>query len=212
MIALAIINGVISVAQTWISNEVGQRVMHDLRAAVFAHLQRMSLAFFTRTRSGEVQARIAYDIGGIDDVVTSTATSTVSTVATVTATIVAMFALSWQLTVFSLILLPFFVWLTRRVGNERRRIQSVRQGRLADMSTLVEESLSVSGILLGKTMGRSHELVDRFSVGVERTGRPRGARAHGGPLADGLGADEPSRSCPPPSTGSPATASPTATT
>jgi ATP-binding cassette subfamily B protein len=163
MIALAIVNGVIGVAQTWISNQVGQRVMHDLRAAVFAHLQRMSLAFFTRTRSGEVQARIAYDIGGIDDVVTSTATSTVSTVATVTATIVAMFALSWQLTVFSLILLPFFVWLTRRVGNERRRIQSVRQGRLADMSTLVEESLSVSGILLGKTMGRSHELVDRFS-------------------------------------------------
>jgi ATP-binding cassette subfamily B protein len=163
MIALAIINGVIGVAQTWISNQVGQRVMHDLRAAVFAHLQRMSLAFFTRTRSGEVQARIAYDIGGIDDVVTSTATSTVSTVATVIATIVAMFALSWQLTVFSLILLPFFVWLTRRVGNERRRIQSVRQGRLADMSTLVEESLSVSGILLGKTMGRSQELVERFA-------------------------------------------------
>jgi ATP-binding cassette subfamily B protein len=163
MIALAIINGVISVAQTWISNQVGQHVMHDLRAAVFAHLQRMSLAFFTRTRSGEVQARIAYDIGGIDDVVTSTATSTVSTVATVLATVTAMFALSWQLTVFSLILLPFFVWLTRRVGNERRRIQSVRQSRLADMSTLVEESLSVSGILLGKTMGRSHELVDRFS-------------------------------------------------
>jgi ATP-binding cassette, subfamily B, bacterial len=163
MIALAIITAVIGVAQTWISNEVGQRVMHDLRAAVYAHLQRMSLAFFTRTRSGEVQARIAYDIGGIDDVVTSTATSTVSTVATVTATVVAMFALSWRLTVFSLILLPFFVWLTRRVGNERRRIQSVRQGRLADMSTLVEESLSVSGILLGKTMGRSHELVERFS-------------------------------------------------
>ncbi len=163
MIALAIVNSVISVAQTWISNQVGQHVMHDLRAAVYAHLQRMSLAFFTRTRSGEVQARIAYDIGGIDDVVTSTATSTVSTVATVLATVTAMFALSWQLTVFSLILLPFFVWLTRRVGNERRRIQSVRQGRLADMSTLVEESLSVSGILLGKTMGRSQELVGRFS-------------------------------------------------
>jgi ATP-binding cassette subfamily B protein len=163
MIALAILGGVIGVVQTWISNQVGQRVMHDLRAAVYAHLQRMSLAFFTRTRSGEVQARIAYDIGGIDDVVTSTATSTVSTIATVAATVVAMFALNWRLTVFSLLLLPFFVWLTRRVGNERRRIQSVRQGRLADMSTLVEESLSVSGILLGKTMGRSGELVDRFS-------------------------------------------------
>jgi ATP-binding cassette subfamily B protein len=162
MIALAVVNGVIGVAQTWISNQVGQHVMHDLRAAVYAHLQRMSLAFFTRTRSGEVQARIAYDIGGIDDVVTSTATSTVSTVATVLATVTAMFALSWELTIFSLILLPFFVWLTRRVGNERRRIQSVRQSRLADMSTLVEESLSVSGILLAKTMGRSSELVERF--------------------------------------------------
>ncbi len=163
MVALSVITGVIGVAQTWISNQVGQRVMHDLRAAVYAHLQKMSLAFFTRTRSGEVQSRIAYDIGGIDDVVTSTATSTVSTVTTVVATIVAMFALSWLLAVFSLALLPFFVWLTRRVGNERRRIQTVRQGRLADMSTLVEESLSVSGILLGKTMGRSRELVDRFS-------------------------------------------------
>ena len=163
MIAVSIVSGVFGVVQTLISNQVGQRVMHDLRAAVYAHLQRMSLAFFTRTRSGEVQSRIAYDIGGIDDVVTSTATSTVSTVATVAATLVAMFALSWELTVFSLILLPFFVWLTRRVGNERRRIQSVRQGRLADMSTLVEESLSVSGILLGKTMGRSGELVERFS-------------------------------------------------
>ncbi len=163
MIAVAVVAGVFGVVQTLISNQVGQRVMHDLRAAVYAHLQRMSLAFFTRTRTGEVQSRIAYDIGGIDDVVTSTATSTVSTVTTVLATIAAMFALSWLLSLFSLALLPFFVWLTRRVGNERRRIQSVRQSRLADMSTLVEESLSVSGILLGKTMGRSHELVERFT-------------------------------------------------
>ncbi len=164
MIALSIIGGVIGVAQTWISNQVGQRVMHDLRAAVYAHLQRMSLAFFTRTRTGEVQSRIANDIGGIDSVVTSTATSIVQNVTTVVAVIVAMILLDWRLAAFSLVLLPFFVWLTRRVGNERRRIQSVRQGRLADMSTLVEESLSVSGILLGKTMGRSPELVRRFGV------------------------------------------------
>ena len=162
MVALSVITSVIGVAQTWISNQVGQRVMHDLRAAVYAHLQRMSLAFFTRTRTGEVQSRIANDIGGIDSVVTSTATSIVQNVTTVVATIVAMFLLDWRLAVFSLILLPFFVWLTRRVGEERRRIQSVRQSRLADMSTLVEESLSVSGILLGKTMGRSPELVRRF--------------------------------------------------
>jgi ATP-binding cassette, subfamily B, bacterial len=162
MIALSILTSVIGVAQTWISNQVGQRVMHDLRAAVYAHLQRMSLAFFTRTRTGEVQSRIANDIGGVDSVVTSTATSIVQNVTTVAATIVAMFLLDWRLAAFSLVLLPFFVWLTRRVGEERRRIQSVRQSRLADMSTLVEESLSVSGILLGKTMGRSPELVRRF--------------------------------------------------
>jgi ATP-binding cassette subfamily B protein len=163
MIALSVITSVIGVAQTLISNQVGQRVMHDLRAAVYAHLQRMSLAFFTRTRTGEVQSRIANDIGGIDSVVTSTATSIVQNVTTVATTVVAMFLLDWRLALFSLILLPFFVWLTRRVGEERRRIQSVRQSRLADMSTLVEESLSVSGILLGKTMGRAPELVRRFS-------------------------------------------------
>jgi len=162
MIALSVITSVIGVAQTWISNLVGQRVMHDLRAAVYAHLQRMSLAFFTHTRTGEVQSRIANDIGGIDSVVTSTATSIVQNVTTVVAVVVAMVLLDWRLAAFSLVLLPFFVWLTRRVGEERRRIQSVRQSRLADMSTLVEESLSVSGILLGKTMGRSPELVGRF--------------------------------------------------
>jgi ATP-binding cassette, subfamily B, bacterial len=163
MIALSILTSVIGVAQTFISNQVGQRVMHDLRASVYAHLQRMSLAFFTHTRTGEVQSRIANDIGGIDSVVTSTATSIVQNVTTVIATTVAMFLLDWQLALFSWALLPFFVWLTRRVGEERRRIQSVRQSRLADMSTLVEESLSVSGILLGKTMGRAPVLVQRFS-------------------------------------------------
>jgi ATP-binding cassette subfamily B protein len=163
MIAISVLSGVIGVAQTWASNVVGQKVMHDLRASVYARLQRMSLAFFTRTRTGEVQSRIANDIGGIDNVVTSTATSIVQNVTTVVATVVAMVILDWRLAAFSLFLLPFFVWLTRRVGQERRRITSVRQGQLADISTLVEESLSVSGILLGKTMGRSAELVRRFS-------------------------------------------------
>src|SRR5919204_644050 len=163
MIAASVTSGAIGVAQTWLSNRVGQRVMHDLRSSVFAHLQRMSLAFFTRTHTGEVQSRIANDIGGIDNVVTSTATSIMSNVTTVLATLVAMAALDWRLAVFSLALLPFFLWLTRRVGEERKRITSVRQSRLADMSTLVEESLSVSGILLGKTMGRGPELARRFT-------------------------------------------------
>jgi ATP-binding cassette subfamily B protein len=163
MVAISIVTGALSVAQTWLSNAVGQRVMHDLRAAVYRHLQRLSLAFFTRTRTGEVQSRIANDIGGVQNVVTSTATSIVSNVTTVLATIVAMFALDWRLAVFSLALLPFFVWLTRRVGRERKRITTERQGRLADMSALVEESLSVSGIMLGKTMGRAPELAERFT-------------------------------------------------
>jgi ATP-binding cassette subfamily B protein len=167
MIAIAIATAVISVGQTWLSNLVGQRVMHDLRSAVYRHLQRLSLAFFTRTRTGEVQSRIANDIGGVQNVVTSTATSIVSNATTVLATIVAMVLLDWRLAAFSLALLPFFVWLTRRVGNERKRITSRKQGRLADMSSLVEESLSVSGILLGKTMGRSGELAERFSAESE---------------------------------------------
>ncbi len=163
MIAISIATGALGVAQTWLSNLVGQRVMHDLRAAVYRHLQRLSLAFFTRTRTGEVQSRIANDIGGVQNVVTSTATSIVSSVTTVLATVVAMFLLDWRLAAFSLALLPFFIWLTRRVGRERKRITAERQGRLADMSSLVEESLSVSGILLGKTMGRAPELAERFT-------------------------------------------------
>ena len=162
MIAISVFTGALGVAQTWLSNLVGQQVMHDLRAAVYTHLQRLSLAFFTRTRTGEVQSRIANDIGGVDTVVTSTATSVVSNVTTVIATIVAMFLLDWRLAVFALALLPLFVFLTRRVGAERRRITTTRQRTLADISTLVEESLSVSGILLGKTMGRSPELTERF--------------------------------------------------
>jgi ATP-binding cassette subfamily B protein len=164
MIAVSVITGVLSVAQTWLSNVVGQRVMHDLRTAVYRHLQRLSLAFFTRTRTGEVQSRIANDIGGVQNVVTSTATSIVSNVTTVSATIIAMVALDWRLAAFSLGLLPVFVAITRKVGTERKKITSERQGRLADMSSLVEESLSVSGILLGKTMGRSPELADRFEA------------------------------------------------
>jgi ATP-binding cassette subfamily B protein len=164
MIGVSVATGVLSVAQTWLSNVVGQRVMHDLRTAVYRHLQRLSLAFFTRTRTGEVQSRIANDIGGVQNVVTSTATSIVSNVTTVSATIVAMIALDWRLAAFSLGLLPLFVWITRRVGTERKKITSERQGRLADMSSLVEESLSVSGIMLGKTMGRAPELADRFQA------------------------------------------------
>ena len=162
MIAIAVANGALGVAQTLLSNTVGQRVMHDLRAAVYRHLQRLSFSFFTRTRTGEIQSRIANDIGGVQTIVTSTATSIVSNVTTVIAAATAMFLLDWRLAMFALGLLPFFVWLTRRVGEERKRITGVRQGRLADISALVEESLSVSGILLGRTLGRQSSLAERF--------------------------------------------------
>jgi len=162
MIAISVVSGVIGVAQTLLSNQVGQRVMHDLRSQVYRHLQRLSLAFFTRTRTGEVQSRISNDIGGVQNVVTSTATSIVSNVTTVLATIVAMIALDWRLTLFALVLLPLFILLTRRVGKERQKIAKSTQETLADISSLVQESLSVSGIMLGKTMGRSRELADRF--------------------------------------------------
>src|SRR5262245_17745205 len=162
IIAIAIVVGALGVIQTLLSNQVGQRVMHDLRTAVFRHLQRLSLAFFTRTRTGEVQSRISNDIGGVQNVVTNTATSIAQSTTTVAATMVGMLLLSWQLALFAFALIPFFVLLTRRVGNERRRIAKTTQETLADISSLVQESLSVSGILLGKTMGRGDELADRF--------------------------------------------------
>jgi ATP-binding cassette, subfamily B, bacterial len=164
MIGISIATSAIGVWQTYISNVIGQRVMHDLRAAVYRHLQRMSLAFFTRTRTGEVQSRIANDIGGIDSVVTTTATSIAQNATTVIASIVAMVILDWRLAAISLIFVPPFVWLTRRVGQIRRRITTERQRRLADLSALVSESLSVSGIMLGKTMGRGRDLADRFTT------------------------------------------------
>jgi ATP-binding cassette, subfamily B, bacterial len=164
MVAIPIATGVLGVWQTLLSNRVGQAVMHDLRTAVYRHLQRLSLAFFTRTRTGEVQSRIANDIGGIENVVTSTATSVISNVTTVLATVVAMVLLDWRLAVFALALLPLFVWLTKRVGDQRRKVTAELQASLADVSSIVQESLSVSGILLGKTMGRSGDLAQRFGT------------------------------------------------
>ncbi|MGC9376962.1 ABC transporter ATP-binding protein [Streptomyces sp. MH13] len=163
MILGAVLTSVFGVLQTLISTTVGQRVMHDLRTAVYGRLQQMSLAFFTRTRTGEVQSRIANDIGGMQATVTSTATSLVSNLTGVIATIAAMVVLDWRLTVVSLLLLPVFVWISRRVGRERRKITTRRQKQMAAMAATVTESLSVSGILLGRTMGRSDSLTRAFA-------------------------------------------------
>ena len=168
IVLIAISTGAMGVVQSYLSTHVGQDVMHDMRTSVYRHLQRMSLAFFTKTRTGEVQSRISNDIGGVDNTLTSTATSIMGTVTTVIATVAAMFLLDWKLAVLSLGLTPIFVFVTRKVGEARRKLSMTRQESMADISSLVQESLSVSGILLGKTMGRSTELADRFHAESHR--------------------------------------------
>ncbi len=163
MVAVAVITTVLDVIQSRQSTLVGQSVMHRLRTRVYAHLQRLSLGFYTRTRTGEVQSRIANDIGSMQAVVTSTATSVVSSGTTVIATLIAMLVLDWRLTLVSLVLVPLFVWISRKVGGMRRDIAVTRQERMADMSSQVAESLSVSGILLSKSMGRSAHLTTQFA-------------------------------------------------
>ncbi|HWM36973.1 MAG TPA: ABC transporter ATP-binding protein, partial [Streptomyces sp.] len=163
LMGIAVTSSVFNVLQTYISTTVGQRVMHDLRTDVYTKLQRMPLAFFTRTRTGEVQSRIANDIGGMQATVTSTATSLVSNLTGVVATIAAMLALDWRLALLSFVLLPGSVWVSRRVGALRRRLTTERQRQLAAMTSHVQESLSVSGILLGRSMGRSPVLVEQFT-------------------------------------------------
>jgi ATP-binding cassette subfamily B protein len=163
MLAVTVVTAVFGVVQTWLSTTVGQRVMHGLRTAVFTHLQRQSLGFFTRTKGGEVQSRLMNDIGGMQSVVTSTATSAASSATTVVGTAVAMGAMSWRLSLLSLVVLPPAIWLTRRVARMRRTITAQRQRHLADLHSQVEEGLSVSGVLLGKTLGAGPAQSRRFT-------------------------------------------------
>ncbi len=163
MVAVAAVTSAFGVIQTWISTKVGQQVMHGLRTSVFAHLQRQSIAFFTRTRTGEVQSRIQNDIGGMEAVVTSTATSIASNVTTAIATAVAMVALSWRLSLISLVVMPPAIFLTRKVARMRRAITAQQQRELADLNVTIEEGLSINGVLLAKTMGAGPALVRRFT-------------------------------------------------
>ncbi|MFG1656037.1 ABC transporter ATP-binding protein [Micromonospora chersina] len=168
MVGVAAVTAVLGVAQTWISTRVGQEVMHRLRTDVFTHLQRQSIGFFVRTRTGEVQSRITNDIGGMQAVVTSTATSIAANLTTVVATVIAMVALSWRLTLVSVVVLPPAIWLTRRVARLRREITARRQRELADLNVTIEEGLSISGVQLAKTLGAGATLVDRFTASSAR--------------------------------------------
>ncbi|MGW5310596.1 ABC transporter ATP-binding protein [Nocardia thailandica] len=167
MLAVTVLTAVLGVGQTLISTTVGQQVMHTLRTDVFRHLQRQSLDFFTRTRGGEVQSRLINDVGGMQSVVTGTATSIAANATTVVGTAVAMAVLSWRLSLLSLLVLPPAIWLTRRVALLRRDITAQRQRHLADLHGQVEEGLSVSGVQLGKTLGTGPLTSARF----ERTSR-----------------------------------------
>jgi ATP-binding cassette, subfamily B, bacterial len=164
MIGIAAVSSAFGVIQTWISTKVGQQVMHELRTSVFGHLQRQSIAFFTRTRSGEVQSRINNDIGGMESVVTSTATSIAANLTTAVATGAAMVAMSWRLSLISLVVMPPAIYLSRKVARMRRAITTEQQRELANLSVSIEEGLSVNAIQLAKTMGTGPSLIRRFTA------------------------------------------------
>jgi ATP-binding cassette subfamily B protein len=168
MVAIPIVSGIIGIGQTYLANLVGLRVMQDFRNALYRHLQFMPLRFFTQTRTGEIQSRLANDVGGVQSVVTDTASSILSNVVVISSTVIAMLVLSWQLTVLSLFMLPFFMWLTYKVGKARQKVATVTQQSLADLTSITEETLSVSGILLSKAFGRQRHEIDRFGGENER--------------------------------------------
>jgi ATP-binding cassette, subfamily B, bacterial len=168
MILVPIVTGVIGIGQTYLSNLVGLRVMQDFRNTLYSHLQFMPLRFFTTTRTGEIQSRLANDVGGVQSVVTDTASTILSNVVIIVSSIVVMLVISWQLTALSLFMTPFFMWLTYRVGKARQRVATVTQQSMADLTTITEETLSVSGILLSKAFGRQRHEIDRFQGENER--------------------------------------------
>jgi ATP-binding cassette, subfamily B, bacterial len=168
MITVPIVTSILGIAQTYLTNLVGLNVMQDIRNKLYAHLQGMPLRFFTTTRTGEIQSRLANDVGGVQSVVTDTASTVLSNVVTIISTIVAMILISIPLTILSLLLMPLFLWLTVKVGRARREVATNTQRTLADMTTITEETLSVSGILLSKAFGRQQFEIGRFRGENER--------------------------------------------
>jgi ATP-binding cassette subfamily B protein len=164
MIVASVGSAALGVATTGLSNTIGQRVMNDLRVSVYGHLQRMSLAFFTRTKSGEVLSRVFNDIGGVDNVITTTAGSVVQNATTTLAIATAILILDWQLALLCLVIVPLFLLFTLRLGKKRRTLARGRTRRMARLTTMVEESLSVTGVLLAKTMGNEKLMRERFGA------------------------------------------------
>jgi ATP-binding cassette subfamily B protein len=162
MVAVPVVTALIGVYQTYQTTLLGNRVMADLRGRLFEHLQRMDLAFFTATRTGAIQSRLANDVGGVQSVLSETASSILGNVVTVVAALVAMALLSWQLTLVAVALTPLFVLLQVRVGRVRRKLAGRTQESLSDMTAITQESLSVSGVLLTKVFNRQAYEVARY--------------------------------------------------
>lgn len=168
LVGVAVVTALFGVIQTWRATLMGQKVMHGLRTSLFSHLQRQSLAFFTRSRSGEVQSRLINDVGQMQSVVTNSATTIASNLTTVVATAAAMVALSWRLSLISLVVLPPAIILARQVAQLRRRITARRQAEMSTLTSLIEERLSISGVRLAKLMGTTAADGARFSESSAR--------------------------------------------
>ncbi|MFZ0140259.1 MAG: ABC transporter ATP-binding protein [Aeromicrobium sp.] len=162
MCVIPIVAALIGIGQNWLTSTVGNSAMADLRSELFAHLQKMELAFFTATKTGAIQSRLANDVAGVRTVLTDTATSILQNSVTVTAAFIAMILLSWQLTVLTLIVMPIFIAIQLQVGKRRQRLARKTQESLSEMTAITEEALSVSGILLSKVFNRADAEVDRY--------------------------------------------------
>jgi ATP-binding cassette, subfamily B, bacterial len=162
MIAIPLVTAMIGIAQNYLTTKIGNSAMADLRSALFAHLQRMELAFFTATKTGAIQSRLANDVSGVRTVLTDTATTILQNSVTVISAFIAMVLLSWQLTLITLILMPLFIFIQVRVGRRRQRLARRTQESLSEMTAITEEALSVSGILLAKVFNRAEAETERY--------------------------------------------------
>ena len=175
MISIPIISGLVSVAQRYFSSRVGEGIIFDLRQAMYDHLQRMSLRFFTHSKSGEVISRFNNDVVGAQNAVTGTLPNILTSVITLTSTLIVMISMEWRLAVLSVVVLPLFLLPARRIGRILRDIRRQGMENNAEMSSIVSETLSINGALLVKTFGRQRQEVSRFR-GVNRHVRDIGVR------------------------------------
>ena len=162
MAGITVVTSAIGIVQTYVTNQVGQKVMRDLRDRLYRHLQSLSLGFFTGTKTGEIQSRVTNDVGGVQNVVTSTITDIISNIVILISTVIAMSILSWQLTLVAVGIVPAFAFLTRIVGEKRRAVSAEVQKSTAEMTAITQETLSISGIMLSKLFGRQNLEIERF--------------------------------------------------